>query len=1345
MTNWDTFVGLPGAVTVNFEMLCRAIIRRHYGMYGTLFALANQPGVEFHLKLNSPCSLGEAGRWYGWQCRWYDIPRGKAITSTRRKKIEEALSKTEAELPGLTDWVLWTRYHLTEGDQKWFYSLPTTMHLQLWTSAEVEELLSGPAEILRGTFFGELILTPDLLRESHQNSVARVKQRWQPEVHQVIDAERKIRRALGEIEAWSHLKDLGRQLELDIAAVAADAATLPASLAGVANIFIEAARTLADSTVGIYAALEHGDYEILRQQMVNLPALDSELGVLLRGLRVARQATALTATNLLADMHGAHKALTALFTALSGRIIAVNAEAGCGKTELSAQLTAPSDARPAGVLLHGADLHANYTVNDVARNIVIHGMPVPSFEALLAAVDAAGQRAGRRLPIVIDGLNEAEDPRMWKSQLASLAVALPNYPFVVVVCTLRSPFAKEALPDGIDRIEIPGFEHDTVEAVGRYFRYYRINPTDADLPWRLLGHPLTLRMFCEVTNPSRTQTVGVEAMPGSLTAVFDRYLEQVAERIAELAPRTRRHYESDVRTALNKIGWALWDQKARSLDITWLRRLLDGDNRPWDESIVRALEHDGVLLRVPGDRPSAGHMMILYDALAGHLVADAILDEFGGRGFVDWLRSSDTTTALTEEDPGGHPLATDTFRALVGLVPRRMHRRQLWQLLDEQLRAEALYEAAWLDGAYLDHDTVSEITTLLVEEPSRRDLFDRIWTTRAARSHPLDARFLDTVLRSMAIAERDLRWSEWIRLNKDDIIEDLLNLENRWRTQQVQDPGDYMRAQWVMWTLTSTVRVLRDHATRALYHFGCAAPGALFGLTIDSLAVNDPYVAERMLAASYGVAMAMWADPRGENVRRELQRFANCLVDSMYAPGAQHPAWHALMKEYSEGIISLSCRVMTGCISTERFGFIQRFGDHLASPFPPASEIEESTMAEAKGAINRDFGNYTIGRLVPHRSNYDFKNPTYMEVRRQIEHRIVELGYSRAKFDSIDEGIGRGSSRAEEQRAPKTDRYGKKYAWIAYFEMYGVRQYDGTLPEWRCSERTSDADIDPSFPEAAKVWQPPLPDIFAGAPVRPRAWIAKGPTPDYDALLRRDEVDSQQGPWVLLNGNIQEEDANNIRQVSTFLRTLLVSRDRVAEVSAKFDALECPGIDTIPEAPQDCYTYAGEIPWSPRCASFLRRPEGTVKRNIQKAFSVYDGIRWTPGIPVEVPVYIYGWESYHSVLNQVSNITVPATALCERLNLWIRQGEWDFYDKGGGVATLYREFSPANTSDRCDLLYMREDLLARYLNQTRQALIWLVWGERDLEYETYEKLQDQIQDLWSKHKNLYRHRLWWTP
>ena len=142
--------------------------------------------------------------------------------------------------------------------------------------------------------------------------------------------------------------------------------------------------------------------------------------------------------------------------AFSSRVVAVLAPAGCGKTHLAAQLTAGTALRPHGVLLHGRDLHATHTLDDLARRVSIAAQPVPSMESLLAAVDAAGQRARHRLPVVIDGLNESEDPRAWKPLLASLETTLAKYPYVLLVCTLRPEFVDDALPDGTRRVEIDG-------------------------------------------------------------------------------------------------------------------------------------------------------------------------------------------------------------------------------------------------------------------------------------------------------------------------------------------------------------------------------------------------------------------------------------------------------------------------------------------------------------------------------------------------------------------------------------------------------------------------------------------------------------------------------------------------------------------------------------------------------------------------------------------------------------------------------------------------------------------------------------------------------------------------
>ncbi len=1292
--NWDAFAALPESADRNFEMLCRALIRRHYGQYGRFAALAAQPGVEFHLKLHTSCPLGEPGRWYGWQCRWYDLPTGRALGTSRRQKIEKAIRATEKELPGLTDWVLWTRHPLTKGDQKWFYGLTTPMRLHLWTAAEVEEHLSGDAEILRGTHFGKLVLTPDILAEQHARAIEPIRRRWLPEVHQTVDAERALRRMLGECAGWDELRNVADRLDADASAIEADLRVLDNSLVGPTSDVVKATHAASESLRTVYSALDGGDLDLLRQQLAT-PAepLGPALAALPRRLRASRQRAALTVTNAIADIHEARDLFVNLDAGLSNRQIAVVADFGRGKTQLAAQLSAPATARPAGVLLFGGDLHADHSLDDLARRVVIQGKPVRSMEALVAAVDAAGQRARRRIPIVIDGLNEAEDPRDWKTQLASLDVILRQYPYVLAVCTVRPAFADEALPSDMNRIEIPDFGHDTFDAIRRYFQHFRINAADAELPIGLLRHPLTLRLFCEVTNPTREREVGIEAMPGSLTAIFDKYLEQAADRIAELAPLTRKFYPQDVRSALVEIGLALWEEKDRSLDLETLRRCLGDEGRPRNESIVWALEQEGVLYRDPGDTPGALRVAALYDALAGHLVADAILTKLGHAGLVEWLKQPSTLSTVFGPHLEQHPLAMDTFRSLVGLVPRRLHRQQLWPLLDEPHRATALRLASDLEGTYLDAATVRELAILAVRPSTGPpELFDRLWHTRGAPLHPLNGEFLDAVLRPMAVSDRDLLWTEWVRRRTNEVLDDLRRLEKRWRETTRRARDDCLRARWVMWTLTSTVRELRDQATRTVYWFGRGDVGALFDLTMEASAINDSYVAERMLAASYGVAMAhQLPDTQFAEI---LRHFLTRIRDALTGPCTTQPTNHWLVRFYVQGLVTLAIAYHANSVpdGLAPNGKVTFGRGPAVEPIPE----DDPRAGEVDQTLQMDFRNYTLGRLIEHRRNYDMERAGHQAAVAHVRGTVWALGWRANGLGTVDKEFYGYHPRIHQAF---TERYGKKYGWIGFYTYAGMLSDAGELPR----TRLSDLQVDPSFPE------PPTPvpievDSWAlPTPANDRRWTGKGRVIVPDDLLYCASVGSHAGPWIAVHGFLEAENEMLGRRVWGLLSAVLVSRADASRFAKSLHARDYPGRWWLPEVPSDYYIFAGEIPWSPDFASVGEDeyPDNLYTTQVQ----VPDG----PPIEAEILAHCHAWESYHSSLNQAGGALVPSRPFSQAFDLRGVPQAFNQVLPDGTIAALS---VGAPSGFEGHLLYLREDLVKRYA--ARRRLISFLWGERQL-------------------------------
>ena len=110
--------------------------------------------------------------------------------------------------------------------------------------------------------------------------------------------------------------------------------------------------------------------------------------------------------------------------------------------------------------------------------------------------------------------------------------------------------------------------------------------------------------------------------------------------------------------------------------------------------------------------------------------------------------------------------------------------------------------------------------------------------------------------------------------------------------------------------------------------------------------------------------------------------------------------------------------------------------------------------------------------------------------------------------------------------------------------------------------------------------------------------------------------------------------------------------------------------------------------------------------------------RWSNnGVAVDIPVQKYTWESYHSVVNQVSGVSLPSKRLCNALNLRYRANKWDLHD-ASGAASMYREVGEYDSHINGSFSYLRRDLLDSYLTQSGKALVWLMWGERGFHHRS---------------------------
>ena len=833
-----------------------------------------------------------------------------------------------------------------------------------------------------------------------------------------------------------------------------------------------------------------------------------------------------------------------------------------------------------------------------------------------------------------------------------------------------------------------------------------------------------LRMFCEVTNPDRDKTVGIEVIPASLTALFDSYLNNAAERIAELSPRIHRYYSQDVRSAFHEMGMAFWCENARSLPLANLRDRLGDEQRPWDQSLVRALEQHNVLIRTRNDLPAVNAVAGFFDALAGHLVADALLATYGRLGFKDWLRNPETQTALIGNTADRHPLASDIVRALVGLMPRRFYGQQIWTILEEPMRTTALMETADLEGRYLDSDTVDALATFATQLPSRRrdmpargrDIFDRLWRTRGAPTHPLNAEFLERVLRPMLVGERDLRWSEWVRRNAPEIMADLQELANRWRDSRTRGKNDRLLASWVKWLLTSTVLELRDLATKALYWYGRGDPQALFDTTLDALSINDPYVSERLLATSYGVAMAhqMPCPEFAVAFGRYLGDLANALI----VPTATHPTYHQLARLYVRGTLAFGLAFYPDVVP-------EQLRAEAKPKFAPGSDVEsidwqDPRLIEVRQSLRMDFKNYTLGSLFDDRRNYDMEHPGHVSAVAHVLGTVWGFGWREESLGVADKRI---LDTPRFLPVPAAERYGKKYSWFGFY-TYAGKNSDRSA--YDLSERLSDLQIDPSFPTQPRKAQLQMPPWTGSPPRDQRGWVRRGRIDVPVAILNPALIGTDAGPWVAVYGDLTQKDKVNSRLAFANVFAVLVDSDQEDRLVEMLGGSNTNDLWRLDQVPTDYRTFGGEIPWSPQFANY---------DDLEAEASVYRKtlpVDRQTNIELEILTHRYTWESNRSPAISRTDALVPSKSFSESFNLKAKASSFDQVTNQGTLASITLD---APSGFEGQLLYLREDLLLEYANG--RNLVWVVFGERQIypppfpEPDWYLNARQQRADCWS--------------
>jgi hypothetical protein len=606
---------------------------------------------------------------------------------------------------------------------------------------------------------------------------------------------------------------------------------------------------------------------------------------------------------LTSELRQAHESLVHADGIAGSALLLLRGVAGTGKTHLLCDVARHRVAagRPTVLLMGQRFVSNDAPWSQALQQLDLAGL---SAEEFVGALEAAAQAAGSRALLLIDAINEGAGRTIWPNHLAAFLAHLERSSWIGVVLAVRSSYEEIIVPENVraraTTLTHQGFMEHEYDATKTFFLHYGLELPSTPLLAPEFRNPLFLKTLCRGLNAK-----GERRLPRGfqgITAVFDLYLSAVNERLASSLGFDQR--TPLVRQALEAVAKAILDSGEPWLTLAKAKEIVDAflPGRDFERSLYRGLVAEGVLVEEAARRQDANAeeiVFVAYERFADHLAANTLLD-----------RHLDVGKPASAFAPGG-PLTficDDTKYVSPGLleamciqIPERTGQELIalapscsdrWGLGDafRQSLVWRTYEA-FSDG------TRAALNTLCRSEHDLRDTLDVLLTVATLPGHPLNARFLDWRLREDGMPDRDAWWSVYLHQawGTHGAVDRLVD----WTSsvgpdKSIDDETVDLCAITLSWMLTTSNRFLRDRATTALVSLLTGRLAAVVRLVDLFADVDDPYVAERVYAVAYGVAMRSH-DPV------EVSALAACVYGRVFASDATPP--HILLRDYARGVV----------------------------------------------------------------------------------------------------------------------------------------------------------------------------------------------------------------------------------------------------------------------------------------------------------------------------------------------------------------------------------------------------------------------------------------------------------
>lgn len=1025
----------------------------------------------------------------------------------------------------------------------------------------------------------------------------------------------------------------------------------------------------------------------------------------------------------------------------NGNVLWLNGEAGVGKSHLIADfIDSYSEDSLASILLLGQDFieKSNFEHQIMNRQLEL----TFDFQHFLSILDTIAETQRQRVIIAIDALNEGAGKELWPSQLNSLITQLRDYPRIGLILSVRNTYQSvitkeisKASRQVITEVTHYGFENHEFEAVQTYFAYYGFPLPTVPLLNSEFSNPLYLGLLCESLKNN-----GLNELPkgyqgfnqlvfsyvkGIQKKISDELDEDESLRLVERAIKVLVAYEVQ-----NKVSY---------IDYLLAKRLIKEElNQDISEvhakKFIDYLIKEGVLSKNIFHSDENESIYFTYERIGDYLQCNLILQSiFNESDFLEWLNTELAQTYLEN-----YHMYRGFWEALSVLLPEKLG-IEIFEVLNNtslnknQLVSLVIKSIPWRLIATLNPEKIRTFLKANFGRNHTYQWFNLLFQLSTEPNHPFNATYLTDILFPMSLADRDAHWTTKIS-HLDDyppINQLLLWCETYSFDENLDLESIFLAGLILCWLFTSTNIKERNRSVKALayiLHNRLAIAQRLLTQFID---VNDPYILEGLLSATYG------ALKHSDNLNDlpELGDFVYKAIFDVQEDKEVYP--NILVRKYAKLIVETALSNKPEHFETHLKTIMENITPPYNSSFPeklPSNqEIDEKYTTPAHKTILSsmttehgrgmggygDFGRYKFQSAFSRWRYYQDSKPIHIVNADLLSNYACELvfdkyGYDAKKHEVFDDTTYRYNNRSEN----RIERIGKKYQWLAFFEVLARVMDNFQAPIERYGEDSPMAWMDNfdefSLPKVEISLQPKdkthlyvnetqqIPKLICTLDWNKSHsdWISDdSDLPEIKSLIEF-EIDNE--PWLVLQRYVDFDEPRNFGELKDNKKRLwlqirsyfIPSKD----IHKSLEWLKSQNFSGrwMPESSEQYETNLTKF--------FEAELENFSWETIQPG----RGRKQTDGIKLDVlpSVDTHIWESTYG--NDSCHLFAPCRELYQGLKMSssLKKGYW--LDENHELVS----FSPLKENNYADLILIKKSALLDFLKQNNLKIFWTVLGEK---------------------------------